>query len=164
MVKVQCPGTPDSMQAGFRFMSLSAIAGDPTYGFTYDSLQSIYRNTVIDYMILTPGDTSGQGEPEMPIKLTADGMSGGNGFYLEQNIPNPFSDKTDISYSIGENCFVRLYISDLLGNTKIVLVNEQKTPGKYKAEFNNGSLQTGFYFYTLEVCGKRISKKLQIIN
>jgi hypothetical protein len=159
MVKSQCPGTVDSIQADWRLKNISAIAGDTLFGSVYDSLSSIYKNAVIDYLTYTPE------EPEPPFK--PNGIED-KGYlpetYLEQNVPNPFADKTEISYSIGIAVNVRLFVSDLLGNKLITLTNEYKNPGKYKVEFKKENLPNGIYFYTLEVDAIKITKKLQIIN
>jgi N-acetylneuraminic acid mutarotase len=71
-------------------------------------------------------------------------------FLLEQNYPNPFNPVTTINFHVPQDAFVTLKIYDMLGAETAVLVNEQKTPGHYKVNFNgSSSLAGGVYFYKL---------------
>lgn len=70
-------------------------------------------------------------------------------FALEQNYPNPFNPTTTINYSIPEAGNVEMKVYDVLGNEVATLVNEEKTPGNYIANFDASSLASGLYIYTL---------------
>ena len=79
-------------------------------------------------------------------------------FSLEQNYPNPFNPTTIIKYSVPESIVgnenfrsVHLIVYDLLGREVATLVNEEKQPGTYQAEFNRASLSSGIYYYQLRV-------------
>jgi hypothetical protein len=68
---------------------------------------------------------------------------------LHQNYPNPFNPTTQISYDVALVGNVRLAVYDILGREVAVLVNEQKAPGSYAAEFNGAQLSSGVYFFKL---------------
>jgi len=81
-------------------------------------------------------------------------------FQLDQNYPNPFNPGTTISYRIGgggseqsgsANAWVKLAIYDLLGHEVAVLVEGEKSPGKYVARWDAGDRPSGVYFCRLEV-------------
>ncbi|MBI9070555.1 MAG: T9SS type A sorting domain-containing protein [Melioribacteraceae bacterium] len=85
-------------------------------------------------------------------------------FELKQNYPNPFNPTTQIDYSIADNGFVKLKIFDVLGNDVAELVNEIKNSGNYSVNFNAKNLSSGTYFYSLQVNGKTITKKLMLLK
>ncbi len=85
-----------------------------------------------------------------------------NHFLLEQNYPNPFNPTTSIVYSIPSNEYVTLKVYDILGNEISILVNEQKSAGRYKVVFNASSFSSGVYFYKISA-GNLIQIKKMII-
>ena len=70
-----------------------------------------------------------------------------NEYSLDQNFPNPFNPATIIQYSVMGNEFVTLIVYDILGNKISTLVNEVKSPGSYKINFDGSKLSSGVYFY-----------------
>ena len=68
-------------------------------------------------------------------------------YSLSQNYPNPFNPTTSIEYSVARNEYVSLKVYDILGNEISTLVNEVKSPGSYKVNFNGSNLSSGIYFY-----------------
>jgi subtilisin family serine protease len=94
-------------------------------------------------------------------------------FSLEQNYPNPFNPSTSIQYTIGSlqsanagEQHVVLKIIDVLGNEIKILVNEYKSPGKYKVNFSPDDLQlsSGVYFYQLKVGNYIKTKKMLLLR
>ncbi len=73
-----------------------------------------------------------------------------NNFILMQNYPNPFNPSTIISYSVPKSSLVTIKVYDALGREVETLVNEQKSPGNYKINFNMGNLTSGVYFYQMK--------------
>ncbi len=86
------------------------------------------------------------------------------GYYLYQNNPNPFNPTTIISYSIPRESIVTLKVYDILGRQVATLVNEQKSAGTYKVNFNAENLSSGIYFYSLQTNEKIITKKMLLIK
>ena len=77
-------------------------------------------------------------------------LSGNNGYSLEQNYPNPFSENTVISFRIPENSFVSLKVYNLLGVEIEELAGKRFEPGNHTVEFDSGKLPKGKYFYRIE--------------
>jgi photosystem II stability/assembly factor-like uncharacterized protein len=70
-------------------------------------------------------------------------------FGLYQNFPNPFNPSTTINFDVSKSCLVTIKIYDVLGREVETLVNEEKSPGRYKVEFNASNLASGLYFYRM---------------
>jgi hypothetical protein len=68
---------------------------------------------------------------------------------LEQNYPNPFNPSTIIGYQISKPSKVDLKVYDLLGREVALLVNEQKSAGRYEARWDASRFATGVYFATI---------------
>ena len=62
-------------------------------------------------------------------------------FYLGQNYPNPFSEKTIIKYCVAYQTKVRITIYDSEGEMIDKLVDEVKEPGTYEVEFSMSELK-----------------------
>ncbi|MGE5498482.1 MAG: M20/M25/M40 family metallo-hydrolase [Syntrophothermus sp.] len=85
-------------------------------------------------------------------------------FIMEQNYPNPFNPVTTISYSIPMVSYVELKVYDMLGREVSSLVNEQKSAGEYKVQFDGSSLPSGVYIYNIKAGRFSASKKLILIK
>ncbi len=87
-----------------------------------------------------------------------------NIFALYQNYPNPFNPTTTIKYTIPKTSFVTIRVFDVLGNEVAQLLNENKTTGDYKIEFNASHLASGIYFYRMQAGNFVSTKKLLLIK
>lgn len=76
------------------------------------------------------------------------------------NYPNPFNPSTTINYQLPENGFVTLKVFDILGKEIETLVNENKSAGYYKVNFDGSNLTSGVYIYTIRVNEIMQSKKM----
>ena len=87
-------------------------------------------------------------------------------FFLSQNYPNPFKEKTIIKYCVAYKTRVQITVYDHKGNEIEKLVDEEKQPGTYEVEFSachsreSGNLPEGYYFYHLEAGEYRSEKKM----
>lgn len=63
--------------------------------------------------------------------------------FLQQNKPNPFRDRTTISYKVTEKGYVSMKILDLFGNIIAEPVHEVKSPGNYEVIFDLSGTVTG---------------------
>jgi hypothetical protein len=71
-------------------------------------------------------------------------------FYLSQNYPNPFKEKTTIKFCIAYKTNVKLRVFSKEGELIRVLINEEKEAGTYQIDFNALGLSEGTYFYQLQ--------------
>jgi len=65
------------------------------------------------------------------------------------NYPNPFKNKTNISYNLSEESFVQLEIFDIYGKKVATIVNNNQRSGKYTVEYNSENLPVGIYYCRL---------------
>jgi hypothetical protein len=85
-------------------------------------------------------------------------------FYLSQNHPNPFKEKTIIKYCLPEEIRIKLEIFDS-GNEKIkTLVDEIKEPGTYQTEFNHNGFEEGIYLYQLTAGSVMLTRKMELMK
>lgn len=73
-----------------------------------------------------------------------------NVYSLGQNSPNPFTNQTNIQYSVPAQVRVNISLFDVNGKLVKILVNELKDPGIYKVNLNSGLLSGGLYFYKMQ--------------
>ena len=80
---------------------------------------------------------------------------------LGQNIPNPATEVTAIPFTLPQSGQVR--ISVMTANGQIVHRQEiQGEAGANSLELNTADWAAGIYYYTMEYCGQRITRKMNI--
>jgi hypothetical protein len=87
-----------------------------------------------------------------------------NNFGVMQNYPNPFNPSTTIPFSLPSTSFVSLKIFDVLGKEVATLVNEVKSAGIYKTQWNADHMPSGIYFYRLQAGSFTETKKLVLLK
>ena len=80
--------------------------------------------------------------------------------YKIGNYPNPFNPTTSISYQLPKDGYVTLKVYDILGKEIATLVNENKTAGYYKVNFDASRLTSGVYIYKISSNNFSLSKKM----
>jgi len=78
---------------------------------------------------------------------------------LQQNYPNPFTQSTNISFTLKKSGIVHLFVSDMNGKMVSNIVDKNLAAGNYKYNWGNNA-SSGTYILTLEIEGKRISKQM----
>jgi hypothetical protein len=73
------------------------------------------------------------------------------GFTLSQNIPNPFTSTTQISYVLPADGSMKLELLDVVGKQIAVLEDGQQTAGAHTYTFSGNALPDGVYFYRMVV-------------
>ncbi|MEO7358320.1 MAG: T9SS type A sorting domain-containing protein [Ignavibacteria bacterium] len=63
-----------------------------------------------------------------------------------------------------EKSNVVILISDILGRTQSILINQQMQAGEYRTELKSDNLQSGIYFYSLSINGKILRTNKMIIT
>ncbi|MCP5063491.1 MAG: T9SS type A sorting domain-containing protein [Ignavibacteriae bacterium] len=94
-----------------------------------------------------------------------------NVFSLEQNYPNPFNPTTTIEFTIpvidtkfASTTNAVLTVYDLQGKEVAILVDENKSAGKYSVSFNAVNLPSGVYYYQLKVGSYSETKKMILLK
>ena len=85
-------------------------------------------------------------------------------YSLAQNYPNPFSDRTYISYELSQRGAVELVVKDSAMNREIMLVRETQDPGTYIVSLDAKVLAKGKYLYQLRAGAFLASKVLERIE
>jgi hypothetical protein len=84
-------------------------------------------------------------------------------FYLSQNYPNPFKDKTSIKYCLSEKTKVELIILNSNGEKVKELINKFQNAGTYETLFDVQDLPAGVYYYQLKAVDPRSGTR-QLFN
>jgi hypothetical protein len=120
-------------------------------------------------MIYIPGDQVYSNGNAAAIRLlTAAGPNAVNEIekvaVLSQNVPNPASDRTTVSFELLSNQEVTIRLTDVLG--KVVLEDKlgNLMPGAHNYTFELGGLQAGTYHYSIVTDNGSLSRSMQIIK
>ncbi len=85
-------------------------------------------------------------------------------FTLAQNFPNPFTNATEITYSIPEPAPVTITVYDALGRTMTNLAAGLESAGFHAVSLNSRNFPAGVYYYVV-TAGKNIgAKMMQVIK
>jgi len=85
-------------------------------------------------------------------------------YSMTQNYPNPFNSSTVIEYALPKEGLVTITLYDIAGRLVKQLVNEQKSPGRYKTVIESDKLASGVYIYAMRVNEISINKKMVILK
>jgi hypothetical protein len=85
-------------------------------------------------------------------------------FCLEQNFPNPFKSKTNISWYSPVGCRQTLKVYNISGKEIATLIDGYIPTGKHKTEFNGASFPDGMYFYELRAGVFIVTKKIIVLK
>lgn len=100
-------------------------------------------------------DIIGYQFPEIPKEVS---------FLLEQNYPNPFSGSTNIYYEMAEAGLVKIDLFDINGRWIKNLFHSSLESGSHIIPLTVSGLPSGVYLYSLTANGRRISRKMTLIN
>ncbi|KAF0162219.1 MAG: hypothetical protein FD188_173 [Ignavibacteria bacterium] len=76
------------------------------------------------------------------------------------NYPNPFNPTTTINYQLPKDGMVTIKVYDILGKEVATLVNEQKSAGYYKVDFDASKMTSGVYIAAIQASSFNKSIKL----
>ena len=85
-------------------------------------------------------------------------------FYLSQNHPNPFKDRTTIKSCVTDKERIRLEVFNSSRNKVKPIVKEIKEAGTYKVEIDARNLPEGIYFYRFNAGDFIQTKKMVLIK
>lgn len=121
----------------------SSYSQDPYWATVYGSVNAKMNNNLAEGTMT---------ENEVPTE------------YSISNYPNPFNPTTTINYQMPKDGIVTIKVYDVLGKEVATLVNEIKSAGYYKVDFDassaNGGLTSGVYICSIQATGFNKSIKL----
>jgi len=85
-----------------------------------------------------------------------------NGLTIGQNFPNPFNQTTQINYSVTKSSDVTFSVYDMEGRKLMVNNYNDVTPGQHVITLSANQFAAGVYFYTFNVNGNTVTKKMVI--
>jgi hypothetical protein len=81
---------------------------------------------------------------------------------VSQNMPNPFSSKTNISFELEKAASVSLSVYDVTGKLIASQFAGEKAAGKHSIEFNADNLSAGVYYYSIKA-GENTSAAVKMV-
>lgn len=82
------------------------------------------------------------------------------GYGLEQNAPNPSTNETTITYSIGDDAQVSIVLYNEMGAEVMKIVNAHLEAGTYYTNVSTERLPSGIYHYVMSANGFTSSKSM----
>lgn len=126
----------------------SEITSNGTYAFVMIySTGTVYRRPLAELIGIQPISS------EIPKQYS-----------LSQNYPNPFNPVTNINFEIKEKADVKLTVFNALGEEVTTLVNQNLSPGTYKADWEASKYPSGVYFYRISAGAFSETKKMILIK
>lgn len=85
-------------------------------------------------------------------------------FELAQNFPNPFNPNTTIRFSVPSDSWTRLRVFDVTGREVSRLIDTRMSTGEHEIEFEGSRMSAGIYFYSLEIGGRVLTRKMVLLK
>lgn len=154
--------TRDQVLYFFPFIVEEALA---EHGAIVDAGPGGVANVAVSERVVTgqnPASAPGVARSVLDLLASVASVRNGlsSGFSLEPNLPNPFSSRSTIRYSVPVRGEVRLGIFNLAGEQVLQLVDGVVEPGTHEVVLDGAGLQPGIYFYRLEAEGKSSSRTM----
>jgi len=100
-----------------------------------------------------------------PVLSVATDVHENNNFIAAlQNMPNPATNNTTITYSIRESANVVLSVFDVTGKQVISLVQGMQTAGNHNLKLDVSNLNSGLYFYTISAGDYKMTSKMSVVK
>jgi len=132
------------------------IHTDPDYYIPWFDVKRKVFNDYDEYYVLY-GKSGAYSRINFQTKRISTGIENSENIpestILYQNYPNPFNNSTEISYSINKSSIVKVSIFNTKGEFVQSLVNKKQNKGQHSIVFNADNLNSGIYYYQLEVDG-----------
>lgn len=133
-----------------------AFFGFPLYYMDQDQARTVAQKVMSDF-----GEVAVYERPSEDVLLT--------GIQLQQNMPNPFTNETVISYQIAHGGHVNLKIYNSAGQLVKTLVTGRQSPGTYSVSWsgkdNQGKdVSSGVYFVQLSIDAHSTVKKITLLR
>ncbi|MCS6795736.1 MAG: T9SS type A sorting domain-containing protein [Raineya sp.] len=87
-----------------------------------------------------------------------------NGTFLLSAYPNPTKADVTISYFLEKDEKVLVYLSNIMGERLLTLVDTEQKEGKQEVTFSTQNLSPGVYLYTLQTSEHTLTRRLVVIK
>jgi hypothetical protein len=138
------------------------IVATDVNGNVYVGGQGISSTTSSNYDFLTIKYSNGS--TGFITRRSANVAENNIALFTLKNYPNPFLNNTIIEYQIPHDGKVKLAIYDLSGKEITTLVNETKTTGIYKINFESSKLSSGTYVCKIQFGDLNKTKELVVVK
>ena len=81
-----------------------------------------------------------------------------------KNVPNPFTEKTEISYSLPVSGRIKLSVFDIYGQEVSCIIDQIQNKGDYNMIFDAEGLSPGIYFYQISLNGTQVSSQKMVLT
>ena len=85
-------------------------------------------------------------------------------FELGSNYPNPFNPETTIPFAVPEKAHVELAVYDLLGREVALLLDEERSAGRYEMKWQADNLPTGVYIVRMRAAGLIKTQRVVLVK
>lgn len=125
----------------------------------FDSFQLSYDGGAasgtlyIDDLRAAKSTTTAVEEGDTPLAVT-----------LESTAPNPFADRTTITYTVPSPEQVRLRVFDTLGREVAVLVDASVASGSHRVTWDAAGISSGMYLVRLEAAGHVVTRSVTVLR
>jgi hypothetical protein len=99
---------------------------------------------------------------EVSFVVTGVNEVSANGLDVAQNFPNPFNKATQINYTVTKSSDVVFNVYDLTGRKIMGNTYSEVAPGQHVINISANQFTPGVYFYTFNVNGKSVTKRMVI--
>ncbi|MEJ2613524.1 MAG: hypothetical protein P8Z35_01050 [Ignavibacteriaceae bacterium] len=85
-------------------------------------------------------------------------------FYLSQNYPNPFIEKTTLKYCVAYKTVVEIKVFDSEDNFIVTLLKMEQEAGTYEIEFDGADLPGELYYCRINAGSYNAVKKMILLK
>ena len=85
-----------------------------------------------------------------------------NNLSVSQNVPNPFTGSTVVSYNLNETANVSVQVMDVTGNVVSTINEGNQAAGAHNITIDGSALAQGTYFYTLTAGTYQVTKRMVV--
>ena len=123
---------------------------DTSYGRYTDGTNNWFM--MPDY---TPGESN---RNPSSVEEISDNVS------IAQNYPNPFSYKTNIQFTLKNSDKIVVKIYDIRGTMVSIIADDTYSAGTHNIVWDASTLQSGYYFYTVQTSKGIVANKASVIR
>ena len=149
---------------------LSSMGGGAGIVYASGFLSPAMTDSAFTLILTTPnGDDTELPAAQTALSIGSEELINPKTFALKQNYPNPFNPSTMIGFEIFEQTSVELTVFDINGRFVRKLLKGRLNSGAYNIEWNGKDSQGmlvsgGVYFYSINVNGRTLIKKMSLIK